>query len=178
MSTSDDGLTPEQTALWHSFVDGGWALMAQVNSVFSAHGWTTTDLRILEVLASRQQFGISELATTVHMGVSTVSRQIGRMIDTGDVVRVRSDLDGRHRLVRITDDGRATLLVITDAGRERVQGMRSMRREAFNGAMSDWTQEELSTLVGLLDRFVDAAEQLIVPAHDDAKGHENVKGSR
>ena len=109
MSTSDDGLTPEQTALWHSFVDGGWALMAQVNGVFSAHGWTTTDLRILEVLASRQQFGISELATTVHMGVSTVSRQIGRMIDTGDVVRVRSDLDGRHRLVRITDDGRATL---------------------------------------------------------------------
>ena len=68
--------------------------------------------------------------------------------------------------------------MITDAGRERVQGMRSMRREAFNGAMSDWTQEELSTLVGLLDRFVDAAEQLIVPAHDDAKGHENVKGSR
>lgn len=113
MSSSDEGLTPDQVALWHSFVDGGWALMAQVNSVFSAHGWTTTDLRILEVLASRQQFGISELATTVHMGVSTVSRQIGRLIDTGDVVRVRSDLDGRHRLVRITDDGRATLSRIT-----------------------------------------------------------------
>lgn len=102
-------LTADQVALWQSFVDGGWALMAQVNSTFGANGWTTTDLRILEVLATREQFGISELAATVHMGVSTVSRQVGRLIDTGDVVRVRSDLDGRHRLVRITDTGRETL---------------------------------------------------------------------
>ncbi|MGV9479372.1 MarR family winged helix-turn-helix transcriptional regulator [Gordonia aichiensis] len=112
-------LTADQLALWQSFVDGGWALMAQVNSTFGAHGWTTTDLRLLEVLGTREQFGISELASTVHMGVSTVSRQIGRMIDTGDVVRVRSDLDGRHRLVRITDAGRDTLERIT-AVRDRV----------------------------------------------------------
>jgi len=81
-------LTADQLALWQSFVDGGWALMAQVNSTFGAHGWTTTDLRLLEVLGTREQFGISELASTVHMGVSTVSRQIGRMIDTGDVACV------------------------------------------------------------------------------------------
>lgn len=112
-------LTADQLALWQSFVDGGWALMAQVNSTFGAHGWTTTDLRLLEVLATREEFGISELASTVHMGVSTVSRQIGRMIDTGDVVRVRSDLDGRHRLVRITDAGRDTLARITEV-RDRV----------------------------------------------------------
>ena len=107
------GLTADQVALWNSFVDGGWALMAQVNSTFGANGWTTTDLRILEVLATREQFGISELAATVHMGVSTMSRQIGRLIDTGDVVRVRSDLDGRHRLVSITDTGRGTLARIS-----------------------------------------------------------------
>ena len=84
-------LTTDQVELWQSFVDGGWALMAQVNSTFGANGWTTTDLRILEVLASRQQFGISELATTVHMGVSTMSRQIGRLIDTGDVAVLHPD---------------------------------------------------------------------------------------
>ena len=115
----------------------------------------------------RHSMRSSELAAALNADPSTVSRHVAQLVELG-LVRREAD----------PDDGRATLLVITDAGRERVQGMRSMRREAFNGAMSDWTQEELSTLVGLLDRFVDAAEQLIVPAHDDAKGHENVKGSR
>ena len=48
-----------------------------------------------------------------------------------------------------------------------------MRREAFESAMTDWTQDELSTLVVLFDRFVDAAEHLIVPA-----GEHSGKGTR
>ena len=63
--------------------------------------------------------------------------------------------------------------MITEAGRRRVEGMRAMRREAFESAMTDWSQDELSTLVVLFDRFVDAAEQLIAPA-----GEHSGKGTR
>ena len=52
---------------------------------------------------------VSELADAVHMRVSTVSRQIARLIDDGEVEKIKSDGDGRHRLVRLTEQGRATL---------------------------------------------------------------------
>ena len=104
----------------------------------------------------------SELAAALNADPSTVSRHVAQLVDL-DLVRREAD----------PADGRATLLVITEAGRRRVEGMRAMRREAFESAMTDWTQDELSTLVVLFDRFVDAAEQLIAPA-----GEHSGKGTR
>lgn len=94
---------------WHSVVDGGWALFARISAEFSANGMSITDLRVLEVLPRRPYFSISELAATVHMGVSTVSRLVSRLIDSGDVARIPSPSDGRHRLVCLTDHGYDTL---------------------------------------------------------------------
>ena len=104
----------------------------------------------------------SELATALNADPSTVSRHVAFLVKEG-LVRREAD----------PADGRATLLVITEAGRRRVEGMRAMRREAFESAMTDWSQDELSTLVVLFDRFVDAAEQLIAPA-----GEHSGKGTR
>lgn len=104
----------------------------------------------------------SELAVALSADPSTVSRHVAQLVELG-LVRREAD----------PDDGRATLLVITEAGRQRVEGMRAIRRRAFDAAMADWSQEELSTLVVLFDRFVDAAEQLIVPA-----GEHSGKGTR
>ena len=104
----------------------------------------------------------SELAAALNADPSTVSRHVAQLVDL-DLVRREAD----------PADGRATLLVITEAGRRRVEGMRAMRREAFESAMTDWSQDELSTLVVLFDRFVDAAEQLIAPA-----GEHSGKGTR
>lgn len=106
---NSERLTGDEVAVWLEVVDGGWALMAQVAAGFSARGLSVSDLRLLEVLGTRREFGISELAAAVHIGVSTLSRQIARLIESGDVVRVRSDTDGRHRLVRMTEAGRQNL---------------------------------------------------------------------
>ncbi|MDL9937677.1 MarR family winged helix-turn-helix transcriptional regulator [Gordonia sp. ABSL1-1] len=102
-------LTPTEGETWSAFVDGGWALFALVTDQLSAQGLSVADMRVLEALAGAPQRGISELAGAVHMRVSTVSRQIGRLIEDGDVEKLKSDGDGRHRLVRLTDKGRATL---------------------------------------------------------------------
>lgn len=106
---SDPLLTPAQQEIWHVFVDGGWGLLAEVNSELTHRGLAQTDMRVLEALAAVPQRGISELAGDVHMTISTVSRQIARLIDAGSVERVPSDADARHRLVRVTESGHRLL---------------------------------------------------------------------
>lgn len=91
-----------------------------------------------------------ELAESLNADPSTVSRYVTQLVDLG-LVRREAD----------PDDGRATLLVITGDGRDRVTAMRAVRRTALNSAMSDWTDDELWTLVRLLGRFVTATESVI-----------------
>ncbi|WLP92709.1 MULTISPECIES: MarR family transcriptional regulator [Gordonia] len=113
----DQRLGADQLKVWHTFVDGGWALMAQVQAHFGAQGVVATDMRLLEIIAERESAGISELATAMHAGLSTVSRVVSRLLDEGLLDRVPSHVDARHRLVRITEAGRAELdrqLVLRD----------------------------------------------------------------
>ncbi|MGV9709659.1 MarR family winged helix-turn-helix transcriptional regulator [Gordonia sp. NPDC003424] len=98
-------LTAAQQAVWLDVVDGGWALLAAINAELSRRGLAQTDLRVLEALSGARERGISELASDVHMSVSTVSRQVGRLTESGAVERISSDVDGRHRLVRVTEAG-------------------------------------------------------------------------
>lgn len=100
-----DRLSAEETALWRSVVDGGWALNSAVNASMAAHGLSADDLRVFEALSENSPMIISELAGVVHMGVSKVSRQLQRMVDDGFVCREGSNEDGRHRFVRLTDQG-------------------------------------------------------------------------
>ncbi|MGC4961485.1 MarR family winged helix-turn-helix transcriptional regulator [Gordonia sp. DT218] len=101
---------------------------------------------------ARESMRSRELAEGLNADPSTVSRHVAQLVELG-LVRREAD----------PADGRATLLVITDAGRERVEAMRMVRRTAMDDAMSDWTDDELATLVRLLSRFVDAAESVIAP---------------
>ena len=105
----DTSFTDAELKVWHSFIDGGWALMAQISASFNAEGLSITDMRLLEIAAERDSAGISELAAAMHSGVSTVSRVASRLIDEGALERVASHADARHRLVRITDAGRDEL---------------------------------------------------------------------
>lgn len=102
---------------------------------------------------ARRSMRSRELAAAMNADPSTVSRHVALLVDH-ELIRREAD----------PDDGRATLLVITDAGRDRVLAMREMRRSAMAGVMADWTDDELHTLVGLLGRFVDAADSALNPA--------------
>lgn len=102
-------LSPAQREVWRTFVSGGWGLLAEINTALSNSGFSQVDLRVLEGLQDSQERGISELAAVVHMSVSTVSRQITRIVEEGLAERAASGTDGRHRLVRITQRGREVL---------------------------------------------------------------------
>lgn len=93
-----------------------------------------------------------ELAETLSADPSTISRHVAQLVERG---YVRREAD--------PNDGRATLLVITDEGRETTRAIRERRRAALDAALGDWTDEDMSTLITLLNRFLDAAETVMAP---------------
>jgi DNA-binding MarR family transcriptional regulator len=86
----------------------------------------------------------SALAVAVCVDPSTVSRQIGDLVDRGLVER-RAD----------PHDGRATLLAATEAGEARYQQLHERRDRAFALMLADWSDQDVSTLVDLLRRLND-----------------------
>jgi DNA-binding MarR family transcriptional regulator len=86
----------------------------------------------------------SALAAAVCVDPSTVSRQIGDLVDLGLVER-RAD----------PHDGRATLLAATQAGEARYQQLHERRDRAFAHMLAQWSDNDVSTLVDLLRRLND-----------------------
>lgn len=140
-------LTDAERKVWHAFVDGGWALMAQITSWFSTEGMSVTEMRLLEIVAERDSAGISELAGAMHSGVSTISRVVGRLIEQGFLERVPSQSDARHRLVRITDSGR-------DEMRRRADIRDAVIRRCVIDVL---TPEEFELLGDMFNRIRDAS---------------------
>ncbi|NMO03588.1 MarR family transcriptional regulator [Gordonia sp. TBRC 11910] len=119
-----------------------------------------TDDGVIETAAYKCLFQLAErpmrsskLAELMSADPSTISRHVAALVKLG---YVRREAD--------PDDGRATLLVATDDGLARADVIRSHRRERLHRLLDGWSAGELSTLVGLLTRFVDAAEDVLVPA--------------
>ena len=86
----------------------------------------------------------SALAAAVCVDPSTVSRQIGDLVDLGLVER-RAD----------PRDGRATLLAATEAGEAQYQLLHEQRNRAFAFMLADWSDDDVSALVDLLRRLND-----------------------
>lgn len=107
----------------------------------------------------------SRLAEVMVADPSTVSRHVAALVELG-YVRRQAD----------PDDGRATLLVATDAGLARAREIKAHRRARLHAVLDGWSDAELDSLVTLLTRFVDAAEELMIPP--PCMSHERPAGSK
>jgi DNA-binding MarR family transcriptional regulator len=111
----------EQDA-WRSFVEGTQALLTfldreLVNEVDLALG----EYMILEALADRPVLRMTDIAGGGLASRSTVSRQVSRLVEMGDVERLPDVSDARNRLVRITDAGREHLRRASTGHADRVR---------------------------------------------------------
>ncbi|MFW0789693.1 MarR family winged helix-turn-helix transcriptional regulator [Gordonia sp. CPCC 205333] len=96
---------------WDDFVSGGWHLFAAINQGLAEAGLPQTpDWRVLEALSKHDRLRISDLASITQISLSTVSRQITRLVEAGRVERVDGADDGRQRWVRVTTEGRCYLV--------------------------------------------------------------------
>jgi DNA-binding MarR family transcriptional regulator len=85
---------------------------------------------------------VSDLATSVELDTSTVSRQIKQLEDKGIVERTPDPADGRASLVRLSDAGRDIVL----AGFRR-------RFERIKSALEPWSETDRASLQTLLTRL-------------------------
>lgn len=87
---------------------------------------------------------LSDLATSIELDASTVSRQIKQLEDKQIVERTPDPADGRASLIRLTEQGRAEM-----------QATFTRRFERIQNAMSDWSDDDRDHLKILLTRLAD-----------------------
>ncbi|NMO01765.1 MarR family transcriptional regulator [Gordonia sp. TBRC 11910] len=103
---SSNILSGSQRSSWDNIVAGGWHLYAAINQGLSDAGIPQTqDWRVLEALSRHERLRISDLASITQISLSTVSRQITRLVEAGRVERIDVDCDARQRWVRVTAEG-------------------------------------------------------------------------
>ncbi len=87
---------------------------------------------------------LSDLAATLGVDISTLSKQVKQLAAAG-LLRRRAD----------PDDGRAALLALTSEGRRTVDKLRQARLRSLATIVEDWDAEDLETFSRLLGRFGD-----------------------
>jgi DNA-binding MarR family transcriptional regulator len=85
---------------------------------------------------------LSELADSVELDLSTVSRQVRDLVGAGLLDRAPDPADGRATLVSLTAQGLAVLDAVSEA-----------RRTVLDEAVADWSPEERQALADGLTRL-------------------------
>lgn len=97
---------------------------------------------VLFLLARTGECRPSELATEIGVSQSSLSRQIGELVERG--------LIDRHP---DPDDRRAHRVSCSAAGVEVLDLVRKRRTERLSAALAGWDEEHIITAIGVLDRL-------------------------
>lgn len=124
-------------ALQLAFVNVGRRLRAAFRTDPAAVG-------VLQVLARFGAMRVSALAEALVLDISTTSRHVSALESDGQVAR---EVDPADR--------RACLVVITPAGSAFLAEALRDRADVLGAATRDWTAQDVTTLVRLLDRLAD-----------------------
>lgn len=112
-----------------------------------ADGVDATAYPVLFGVAAAGTVRISELATTLHNDVSTVSRQVSGLVAAGFLEKGSDPSDGRVSVVSLTEHGREALV--------RIQHSRSTW---FQGLLTEWESPETTEFVSRLRQLGDALD--------------------
>ena len=116
---------------------------------------------LLVRLSREAPMRLSELADTVELDLSTVSRQMRDLVAIGLVVKVPDP-----------DDGRASLLSMSERGWAVLEAVSEARRQALAEVISDWTDEERTNLTRGLLRLEDGLHRTREHNARDQRGSE------
>ncbi len=128
--------------VWRDIAAGGWALVGLIDQELGASEVSIAEMRLLEAVKNAGAATISETAEMCHVRLSTISRQIARLIDRGALERVPDSSDGRYRLVQIAPAGVDLL--------NRAYEVR--RRIVDEHVMSVLSEEEIATVADAFRR--------------------------
>jgi DNA-binding MarR family transcriptional regulator len=106
---------------------------------------------VLDLLVHGDEWRMSELAIALRVDPSTVTRTLQRMETAGLAVR-RTPASG---------DRRAVIVMPTPMGRRRQAEINARRVEIITEIMTPFSSEEQQRLVGLLERFIESADDYV-----------------
>jgi len=110
-------------------------------------GVDVTAYPVLFVVAGAGTVRISDVATTLHNDVSTVSRQVSSLVTSG-LLEKSAD----------PSDGRAWVVSLTEHGRDAVGRIQASRAAWFQGLLTDWDGPQTTEFVTRLRELGDALD--------------------
>ncbi len=116
--------------------------LAEGESVDKAGYW------LLVRVSGEQPLRLSDLAGSVELDLSTVSRQIRDLVTSGLVLKEPDP-----------DDGRASLLSLSARGWAVLEAVSEARRQVLAEAIVGWSEDERTALAGSLLRLEDGLHQ-------------------
>ncbi|MFC5702867.1 MarR family winged helix-turn-helix transcriptional regulator [Cohnella faecalis] len=91
--------------IFKSFREVNQAFFQGMQKAAQHHGVTPLQFMVLRILNNCPEIRLSELAEQLHLGNSTTSGIIDRMVKADLVSRERSDTDRRNVILKLTDKG-------------------------------------------------------------------------
>jgi DNA-binding MarR family transcriptional regulator len=110
----------------------------------------------LDLLVQRDAWRMGDLAEALRIDPSSATRAVQRLVRAGLAERSAS-----------SEDKRVVMVSATRAGRQRHADAARRRSEALARILAAYEPSELETLVELLERFVDAIDQLVAELGPD-----------
>ncbi|MEU1256685.1 MarR family winged helix-turn-helix transcriptional regulator [Streptomyces chartreusis] len=119
---------------------------------------------VLTLLNRHGDMRMSKLAELLAVDMSVTSRHVAHVAERGWIERSPDPADKRSRILHLTP-----------AGEDRVQEMSRLTTQLLAERLSDWTDEEVAQLIGLMTRlrasFDDCRSAHRPPAPPDRPEH-------
>jgi DNA-binding MarR family transcriptional regulator/GNAT superfamily N-acetyltransferase len=124
--------------------------------------YSLTEARVLFELANREELTASDLVRELGLDPGYMSRTLGRLERQGLVVKVRSETDGRRRILSLTAEGEEAFKVLDSRSREEVSEML--------GGLSEGEQrrllEAMLTIEGIFEKGLKFSEPFVLRPHE------------
>jgi DNA-binding MarR family transcriptional regulator/GNAT superfamily N-acetyltransferase len=124
--------------------------------------YSLTEARVLFELANREKLSASELVRELGLDPGYMSRTLGGLERQGLVEKVRSETDGRRRILSLTAEGEEAFKVLDRRSREEVTEML--------GGLSEEEQrrllEAMRTIEGIFEKGLKFSEPFVLRPHE------------
>ena len=110
-------------------------------------GLSVLATELLRVVVEAGTIRASDLANTLSVTKTSISRYVNEMLDEGLLVQRRDP-----------SDGRATLLSVSERGRRALEERQARRGAILDELCGGWPQGDVEMLTSLLERLNDASQ--------------------
>ena len=123
--------------------------------------YSLAEARVLFEISHRYEPTASDLSRALGLDPGYLSRILARMEQRGLIDKVRSETDGRRRLLTLTQEGREAFSLLDNRSREEVAEMLG----GFSAGDQRRLLEAMRTIEGVLDRSFKYSEPFFLRPH-------------